>query len=148
MLITGEVDRTTDVREGLPGPPGAARGTWEPDPLILDDQALIANVRGQGLVVLTGCGHAGIVNIVRYAQRLTGVDQLHAVIGGFHLSGPLFEPIIGPTCDALAALAPDVIVPAHCTGWQAHACDRRALPDAFIQNSVGTTFYLTTAAAA
>ena len=74
---------------------------------------------GKGLVILTGCGHAGIVNICRYAQRLTGVDQIYAVIGGFHLNGPLFEPIIGGTVGALAEFAPEVIVPAHCTGWKA-----------------------------
>ncbi len=90
-----------------------------PDPLILDDQALVVHVAGKGLVVVTGCGHAGIVNICRYATRLTGVDTLHAVIGGFHLSGPLFEPVIGDTVEALAALDPDVLVPAHCTGWKA-----------------------------
>ena len=87
----------------------------------------MANVRGRGLVVLTGCGHSGIVNILRYVRRLTGEDRLHAVIGGFHLSGPLFEPIIAPTCDALAALAPDYLVPSHCTGWRAiHAHGRPA----------------------
>jgi hypothetical protein len=52
---------------------------WEPDPLILDEQALVANVRGKGLVIMTGCGHAGAVNIVRHAQRLTGVPRLHAL---------------------------------------------------------------------
>ena len=92
--------------------------------------------------MLTGCGHAGIVNICRYARRLTGVDHLYVVIGGFHLNGPLFEPIIGPTCDALAELAPQVIVPSHCTGCRAtHALAAR-LPHAFIPNSVGTTFDL------
>ena len=78
------------------------RRRWQPDPLILDDQALVANVRGRGLVVLTGCGHSGIVNILRYVRKLTGEDRIHAVIGGFHLSGPLFEKVIAPTCDALA----------------------------------------------
>ena len=72
-------------------------------------------MRGRGLVVLTGCGHSGIVNILRYARKLTGEDPLHAVVGGFHLSGPLFEPVIPPTCDALADLAPDYLVPTHCT---------------------------------
>ena len=111
--------------------------SWEPDPLILDDQALIAHVAGRGLVVLTGCGHAGIINICRYAQRLTGVGKLHAVIGGFHLAGPLFEPVIGDTVSALEQLAPEVIVPAHCTGWRATHAIARHLPGAFIQNSVG-----------
>jgi 7,8-dihydropterin-6-yl-methyl-4-(beta-D-ribofuranosyl)aminobenzene 5'-phosphate synthase len=143
VLITGEVDRTTGFEKGFPIHEARRNGSWEPDPLILDDQALIANVAGKGLVVITGCGHSGVVNICRYAQRLTGVDRLHAVIGGFHLNGPLFEPIIGDTVDALQALAPDVIVPAHCTGWKAIHTFARQLPDAFIQNSVGTTYELT-----
>ena len=79
----------------------------------------MANVRGHGLVVLTGCGHAGIINILRYVRKLTGEDRIHAVLGGFHLSGRMFEPIIGATCDAFAEFAPDVLVPAHCTGWTA-----------------------------
>ncbi len=75
-------------------------------------------------------------------QRLTGIDDVYAVIGGFHLNGPLFEPTIGPTCDALAALRPQVLVPAHCTGWRAVHSIAARLPDAFIQNSVGTTYVL------
>jgi 7,8-dihydropterin-6-yl-methyl-4-(beta-D-ribofuranosyl)aminobenzene 5'-phosphate synthase len=142
LLVTGEVDRTTAFERGFPGHEAARGGAWQPDPLILDDQALVATVRGRGLVVLTGCGHSGVVNILRYVRKLTGEQRIHALIGGFHLSGPAFEPIIGPTCDALAELAPDVLVPAHCTGWRAtHALAAR-FPDAFIQNSVGTRFEL------
>ena len=143
VLVTGEVDRVTSFEKGFPTHQ-AWRGTsWEPDPLILDDQALIANVADRGLVVLTGCGHAGVINICRYAQRLTGIGKLHALIGGFHLTGPLFEPIINDTVSALEQLAPDVIVPAHCTGWKATHAIARRLPGAFIQNSVGTTVRLT-----
>jgi 7,8-dihydropterin-6-yl-methyl-4-(beta-D-ribofuranosyl)aminobenzene 5'-phosphate synthase len=142
LLITGEVDRTTDFEKGMPIHQAHRGEEWQPDPLILDDQAAILNVRDKGIVVLTGCGHAGIVNIVRYAQKLTGVDKVYAVIGGFHLNGPLFEPIIPAVADSLAELGPQVIVPAHCTGWKAvHALAAR-FPDAFIQNSVGTRFEL------
>ena len=142
LLVTGEVERTTEFERGFPIHQAFRDGEWQPDPLILDDQAAVVNVRDRGLVILTGCGHAGIVNIVRYARKLTGVDGVYAVIGGFHLNGPLFEPIIPNTCEALAELAPQVIVPAHCTGWRAtHALAAR-FPDAFIQNSVGTRFEL------
>lgn len=142
LLITGEVDRTMEFEKGFPVHQAFHDGEWQPDPLILDDQALIMNVSDKGLVVLTGCGHAGIVNIVRYARKLTGIDKVYAVIGGFHLNGPLFEPIISATCEALGQLSPAVIVPAHCTGWKAvHALAAR-FPDAFIQNSVGTRFEL------
>jgi 7,8-dihydropterin-6-yl-methyl-4-(beta-D-ribofuranosyl)aminobenzene 5'-phosphate synthase len=142
ILVTGEVDRTTAFERGFPIHQAYRHGTWEPDPLILDDQAVIINVAGRGLVVLSGCGHAGIVNICRYAIRLTGVNRLYFVMGGFHLNGPLFEPIIDDTAEALVELAPSVLVPTHCTGWKAtHALAAR-LPHAFIQNSVGTTFEL------
>lgn len=142
VLVTGEVDRTTEFEKGFPVHQTFRGGQWRPDPLILDDQALVLNVRDRGLVVLTGCGHAGIVNIVRYARKLTGIESVYAIIGGFHLNGPLFEPIIHQTCDALAKLAPEHVVPAHCTGWRAvHALAAR-LPEAFIPNSVGTRFEL------
>lgn len=145
VLITGEVDRTTDFETGMPSHQARGRHGWEPDPLILDDQALVVCVRGKGLVVLTGCGHAGAVNICRYALRLTGISTLTGLFGGFHLTGPAFEPIIDPTVAALRDLAPEVIVPAHCTGWRAQHRLAAALPDAFVPNAVGTTFTLTAA---
>jgi 7,8-dihydropterin-6-yl-methyl-4-(beta-D-ribofuranosyl)aminobenzene 5'-phosphate synthase len=139
-LVTGEVARTTEFERGFPVHQALRDGAWSPDPLILDDQALIVNVRDKGLVVLTGCGHAGIVNIVRHAQALTGETRVAAVIGGFHLSGPAFEAQIAPTVAALAAAAPSMVVPAHCTGFAAVRALADALPDAFVQNSVGTRF--------
>jgi 7,8-dihydropterin-6-yl-methyl-4-(beta-D-ribofuranosyl)aminobenzene 5'-phosphate synthase len=142
LLLTGEVDRTTPFETGMPIHQAWRHSDWEPDPLILDDQAMILHVRNKGLVVLTGCGHAGIVNIVRYAKGLTGVDRVHAVIGGFHLTGGLFEPIIPQTVAALAAEAPAAVVPAHCTGWKAVHALAAALPEAFIPNSVGSRFEL------
>ena len=142
LLITGEVDRTTEFEQGFPIHQAYRDGEWQPDPLILDDQAALFHVRDKGLVVLTGCGHAGIVNIVRYAKKLTGIDRVYAVIGGFHLNGPLFEPIIPNTCKTLMELAPEVLVPAHCTGWRATHALAAALPEAFIQNSVGTRYEL------
>jgi 7,8-dihydropterin-6-yl-methyl-4-(beta-D-ribofuranosyl)aminobenzene 5'-phosphate synthase len=148
VLITGEVDRTTLFEKGFAAHQAFRTDGWEPDPLILDDQALIVHVRDRGLVVLTGCGHAGIVNIVRYAQRLTNISAVHAVIGGFHLNGAPFAPIIGATCDAMADIAPDVIVPAHCTGLRAVRAFADRFPDAFIQNSVGTRFELAAPSAA
>jgi 7,8-dihydropterin-6-yl-methyl-4-(beta-D-ribofuranosyl)aminobenzene 5'-phosphate synthase len=146
ILITGEVDRTTEFERGMPPPHQAWDGTqWRHDAAVVDDQALVINVRGRGLVVVTGCGHAGVVNIARQALRLTGVDRLHALIGGFHLSGPAFEPIIEPTVAALTELAPALIVPGHCTGWRAQHALARALPEAWVQPSVGSRYQLSAA---
>jgi len=111
LLVTGEVDRTIQFESGMPGHQALRGGEWKPDPLILDDQAILLNVRDKGFVVLTRCGHASIVNTVRYAKKLTGIEEVYAIIGGFHLIGPAFEPPIPETCDALAAFSPQVFVP-------------------------------------
>ena len=111
---------------------------------IPEDQSLVIDT-DKGLVVITGCGHAGAVNIVRHASRLTSVPTLHALIGGFHLGGPAFEPIIGRTVDALAELAPDLVVPGHCTGWRAQHALAAALPDAWVASSSGSSYHLTAA---
>ena len=142
VLITGEVARTTGYEPGLPPQQAWTGGSWEPDPLVLDDQAIIINVAGKGLVVLTGCGHAGVVNITRYAQRLTGGQPLYALLGGFHLNGPAFEPLIPRVLDDLAAMNPGALIPAHCTGWRAQHAMSARFPSAFIPNTVGTNFLL------
>lgn len=142
LLVTGEVDRTTAFERGMPGQQAFRGGSWVSDPLVLDDQAVVVHVQDKGLVVMTGCGHAGIVNIVRYAQKLTGMNNVYAILGGFHLNGPAFEPLLAQTCDALAAFAPQVIVPTHCTGFRAIHRLATQLPDAFLQSSVGTRFEL------
>jgi 7,8-dihydropterin-6-yl-methyl-4-(beta-D-ribofuranosyl)aminobenzene 5'-phosphate synthase len=142
ILVTGEVDRTTDFEKGMPVHQAWRNGDWEPDPLIHDDQAIVMHVRDKGLVVLTGCGHSGIVNIVRHAKALTGVDQVYAVLGGFHLTGGLFEPIIPQTVVALAEERPEIIVPAHCTGWKALTAFANGIPESFVPNSVGSRFEL------
>ncbi len=148
VLITGEVDRTSDFEVGMPPVHQAWDGTgWRHDPLVLDDQALVIHVRGRGLLVVTGCGHAGVVNIIRHAMRLTGVDQLCGLLGGFHLGGPAFEPVIEPTVAALEAYEPDLLAPGHCTGWRAQQALAGRLPHAWKAPSSGSTYRLTAAAA-
>jgi 7,8-dihydropterin-6-yl-methyl-4-(beta-D-ribofuranosyl)aminobenzene 5'-phosphate synthase len=141
VLITGEVPRVTGYEPGFPPQQARIGGRWEHDPLVLDDQALIVSVAGKGLVVITGCGHAGVVNIARYASALTGGQPLHALLGGFHLNGPVFEPLIPRVLSDLAALEPGFLVPAHCTGWRAQHAMAARFPEAYVPNSVGTSFH-------
>ena len=138
VLVSGEVARRTEFEKGFPSHYAKRNGGWEPDPQIMDDQCAIMNLRGKGLVIVTGCGHAGIINIIRNAQALTGIELVHAVIGGFHLTGGLFEAIIPATVTALQQIGPRYLVPGHCTGWMATHQIARAMPEAFIANSVGT----------
>jgi 7,8-dihydropterin-6-yl-methyl-4-(beta-D-ribofuranosyl)aminobenzene 5'-phosphate synthase len=98
-------------------------------------------VRNRGLVVLSGCSHAGAINLLRHAQRTTGVEHIHAFAGGMHLTSGIFEAIIGPTLDELARLSPDVLAPGHCTGWKATHEIARRFPNTFVQSSVGTRFH-------
>ncbi len=112
----------------------------ESDPLIKDDQAIVLNVKDKGLIVITGCGHAGIVNTLNYAKELAGEDRIYAVVGGMHLSGRLFEPIIPKTIDELGVLKPRFVVPCHCSGLKALTEIARTMPGAFIQNGVGTSY--------
>ena len=142
LLVSGEVARTTAFEKGMAAHWARRNGVWEPDPWIPDDQCVIANVRGKGLVIVTGCGHSGIINIIRNAQRLTGVETVYTVLGGFHLSGGSFEPIIPATVAALQQIGARYLVPGHCTGWSATHQIARAMPDAFVPNSVGTTLLL------
>ncbi len=142
VLVSGEVARTTEFEQGFPIHHAKRNDVWEPDPLIMDDQCAIINVRDKGLVVITGCGHSGIINTIVHAQTLTGVQTIHAVIGGFHLTGGLFEPIIPATIATLEKIKPRYVMPGHCTGWSATHQIARAMPEAFIPNSVGTTLML------
>ncbi|MGH9022513.1 MAG: MBL fold metallo-hydrolase [Acidimicrobiia bacterium] len=142
LLVSGQTERVTAFEKGFPLQDArAADGGWEPDPWIWDDQSVVVNVRGKGLVVLSGCSHSGAVNVVRNALRVTGEPRVHAFVGGLHLSGGIFDPIIPATISELSVVAPDWVVPGHCTGWRATHELARALPDAYIQTSVGTTLH-------
>ena len=141
VLITGQIERHTTFERGFPIHYAQSNGSWQPDIWIWDDQAAVINVRNRGLVVLSGCSHAGAINVMRHAQHITGIEHIHAFIGGMHLTGRIFEPIIEPTLDELARIAPDVLVPGHCTGWKATHEIARRFPRAYIQSSVGTRLH-------
>ena len=76
--------------------------------------------------------------MLEHARRVTRVSQVHAFVGGLHLTGGLFERIVPRKVEELAKLAPAFVVPGHCTGWRATHEVARRLPEAFVQPSVGT----------
>lgn len=142
VLISGQVARVTSYEKGFPAQMARVDGGdgWEPDPWTWDDQNVVVNVRDRGLVIVSGCSHSGVVNVVRNAQQLTGESRVAGLIGGFHLTGRLFEPLIPETVADINAIGIERIVPAHCTGWRATHTLARTMPDAFVQPSVGTVF--------
>ena len=139
VLVTGDVERTTDFETGFPWMEARINGEWVVDPFH-HDQGLAVMVKDRGLVVVGGCSHAGIINTVSYARKVSGADRVHAVLGGFHLSGMLFEPIIGTTIEEMKKMAPDLVAPMHCTGWKAIKQFSEEMPDQFVLNAVGTTY--------
>jgi 7,8-dihydropterin-6-yl-methyl-4-(beta-D-ribofuranosyl)aminobenzene 5'-phosphate synthase len=141
ILVTGQVERVTDFEKGFPLQLARTHEGWEPDTWIWDDQAVVVHVKNRGRVVLSSCSHAGVINVLKHAQRLTGIDTIHAFVGGLHLTGGLFEPIIPRTMAELAAIAPATIAPGHCTGWKATHEVARHLPQAYVQPSVGTRLH-------
>jgi 7,8-dihydropterin-6-yl-methyl-4-(beta-D-ribofuranosyl)aminobenzene 5'-phosphate synthase len=138
ILVSGQVERVTEFEKGFPIHYVRSTEGWEPDPMIWDDQNVIVNVKDKGLVIVSGCSHAGVVNVLRNAQRLTGEKRVAGLVGGFHLTGGIFEPIIDPTVEAFANLNVGRVLPAHCTGWRAVHRFAAAMPASFVQPAVGT----------
>ncbi len=142
ICVTGEIPRKTSFENGLMQHQTIANGSWQLDSLIVDDRAIVMNVKDKGLVIISGCAHAGIINTINYAKQVTGVETVYSVMGGFHLAGKTFETIIKSTVEELVKIDPTLIVPSHCTGWRAMFDIAKALPNSFVWNSVGNCYRL------
>jgi 7,8-dihydropterin-6-yl-methyl-4-(beta-D-ribofuranosyl)aminobenzene 5'-phosphate synthase len=136
--LTGNIDRATEYEKGSPIL-FVKRGDKMELDIFPGEQSLVFNVKGKGLVVISSCAHAGIVNTVRHAQKIVGVEKVHAVIGGFHLIGAPMPKIQSTVAD-IKAMNPDYIVPMHCSGWEAVATFAKEMPQQFIINTAGTRY--------
>jgi len=129
-------------RDGLgcdmPAENAKAQGKPVPDTHI-HEHGTCFNVKDRGLVVISSCGHAGIVNTARQAMEVSGVKKLHAALGGFHLF-PADENYVRKTIAELKALDPDVIIPMHCSGPTMVALLRSELADRLVVSSTGTEY--------
>ncbi|MGA3086716.1 MAG: MBL fold metallo-hydrolase [Thermodesulfobacteriota bacterium] len=137
ILFLGQIPRETTYEKGMPNAYYREKGQEKFD-AIEDDTAIVMNLKSKGLVILSGCAHSGIINTVNYARMVTDIDQVYAVMGGFHLTGSHFEPFIEPTTQALKAINPVYVIPTHCTGRKAINYMEKELPDKFILNMAGT----------
>ena len=155
-FTSGQIPRLTDFER----PPAAARlevgpmgsacsvthfGVTQvetkPGELVADtfqgEHATAYHVKDRGLVVITSCGHAGVINSVRQAQKASGVDKVHAIVGGFHLA-PAPDEIIAKTVEAFKGIDPDYIIPMHCTGLNTIMAVHNAMPKKLVMPSTGT----------
>ena len=135
-LLTGTVEATTPYETPLPGAKRVVHGAEEHD-TFSDEQALVMNVKDKGLVVIGGCCHPGVVNMVKYAQKLTGVQKVAAILGGFHLTVG-GDHLIKETIQGLKELNPGIILAGHCTGFKALTQLALNFPDTFMVSCVGT----------
>jgi len=142
IITSGEIPMVTDFEEVDSG--SSIRLIKEdtglkPDEL-LDDQAIVINTK-QGLVVITGCAHRGIINTLYHAQQITNVKEIHAVIGGAHLVDAS-EERIRLTIAALRELNIQKLGLCHCTGLPAITLIAHEFGDSFLFNNAGTTINL------
>ena len=137
VLFLGGIPRLTDFEKGAPGMIYEENGEEKWDD-IAEDSSVVTRVKGKGLVVLSGCAHSGIINTVSYAREISGIHDVFAVMGGFHLSGSDMASVIGPTIQGLKEIDPAYVVPTHCTGRDAGMQIEKAMPDRFILNMAGT----------
>lgn len=136
--LPGKVEQVTDYEKV---PPGfvAKKGNEYIQEFFPGEQAVILNAKGKGLVVVSSCAHRGIVNTVKYAQKMTGIEKVYLVLGGFHLTNAKPE-VIQKTVVDIKAINPQYIAPTHCTGFQAITAFAREMPDQFILNTAGTRY--------
>jgi 7,8-dihydropterin-6-yl-methyl-4-(beta-D-ribofuranosyl)aminobenzene 5'-phosphate synthase len=138
VMLCGEMHETVPG-ETIPASLRVERDGEVVQDTFIGEQTLIAHVRGRGLVVVTSCSHRGIVGICRHAARVSGVPRIHAVMGGFHLSG-LGEERVSLVVDEFRRLGLQWLVPQHCTGMEACIAIGRQLPSEMVVPSVGSTF--------
>lgn len=144
LIGSGEIPRVTEYETGLVGHHSFRNGEPEPDPLILDERFLAANVAGRGLAVLSACSHAGVVNACLGAMALVPDTPVDLVLGGYHLAGRGMEERIDPTVrDLDQRVGAAVVAPGHCTGWRAKAAlAARFAPGRYGPSVVGTRYRL------
>jgi 7,8-dihydropterin-6-yl-methyl-4-(beta-D-ribofuranosyl)aminobenzene 5'-phosphate synthase len=144
VLASGAIPRRTSYETGLAGHVTFRGSAGAPDPLIMDERFLAADVRGRGVTVLSACSHAGIVNACLAARDQYDGAPLDLVLGGYHLAGAAMEQRIDPTRDDLdSVVAPRIVAPGHCTGWRAKAAlAERFAPDRYAPSVVGARYVL------
>jgi 7,8-dihydropterin-6-yl-methyl-4-(beta-D-ribofuranosyl)aminobenzene 5'-phosphate synthase len=144
FLGSGAIPRQTEYETGLAGHHSWRGGQAALDLQIHDERFLAAHVRGRGTTVLTACSHAGVVNVGLEARRLLPDQPIDLLLGGYHLAGTAVEDRIAPTVRDLAdRVSPQVVAPAHCTGWRAAAALAAAFgPSNYAPSVVGTRYPL------
>jgi 7,8-dihydropterin-6-yl-methyl-4-(beta-D-ribofuranosyl)aminobenzene 5'-phosphate synthase len=143
FMVSGEIPRVTSYEKGFPGQVRLnEQGQWEPDELLVDERWLGIHVKNKGLVVFSACSHAGVVNVLKDAKRMFPDIPIHAVFGGFHLSGPN-EAVIPDTIEGLREFDLKLIGAGHCTGWRAVAALSNAFGDQVLApTAVGKRYQL------
>jgi 7,8-dihydropterin-6-yl-methyl-4-(beta-D-ribofuranosyl)aminobenzene 5'-phosphate synthase len=95
----------------------------------------------KGTVVILGCAHAGVNNTLRQARRIAGEEKIHAIVGGMHLGSATAEKV-DAVVNVLKSAGTNLVGPCHCTGVEAMASIKRALPDAYRQIATGETLVI------
>jgi 7,8-dihydropterin-6-yl-methyl-4-(beta-D-ribofuranosyl)aminobenzene 5'-phosphate synthase len=140
--VSGEIPRVTPYEVGVPGHVrrSADGGSWDEDPLIVDERFVAVHVKDKGLMVFSSCSHAGIVNVLTHAGDASPAP-LFGAMGGLHLSG-VTEKVIPDTVRDLKPFGLKLFAPGHCTGWRALTAMAREFGDELAPSAVGKRYLL------
>ncbi|KAF9169087.1 hypothetical protein BGX21_008572 [Mortierella sp. AD011] len=146
--VSGLIPRNTTYETGIPNHTRWHEKTksWTLEPEIMDERYLVARVKSKGIVILTGCSHAGVINVCQDVKRAFNQEQsdgVFFVVGGFHLAGGSVEVRIKETVNDMLALNPSFMAPGHCSGWRAKAALEQAMPGKVVSLGVGSDFFIT-----
>ncbi|RAH65359.1 MBL fold metallo-hydrolase [Aspergillus aculeatinus CBS 121060] len=143
FLISGEIPRETSYEDGIYGGLrfDETAKKWQEDTLITEERYVMCNLKGKGLVVFTGCGHAGIVNTCRDAVKLGNDTPLYCMVGGYHLADA-DDAKLNATMNDLKKLEPKVLLAGHCTGWRFKCLIARELPSCLVPCFSGSKYTL------
>ncbi|KAI8597051.1 metallo-beta-lactamase superfamily protein, partial [Dissophora ornata] len=154
--VSGLIPRRTSYETGIPNHVrwSEEKQAWASEPEIMDERYMVARVKSKGIVVLTGCSHAGVINVCQDAKRAfqhgqevtsgghNGDNDIFFVVGGFHLAGGSVETRIKDTVKDMLDINPSFMAPGHCSGWRAKAALEQALPGKVVSLGVGSDFLI------
>jgi 7,8-dihydropterin-6-yl-methyl-4-(beta-D-ribofuranosyl)aminobenzene 5'-phosphate synthase len=149
LFTTGEIPRTVEFEGPRVGSTAPDPGLYQVSPdgklrvdEVWDEQGLVVRLENGGLIVLTGCAHAGVVNTIARAKAIGGDGPILAVMGGFHLGFPTTPPEnLTKTLDAFRSLDVRMVIPMHCSGLAAHRLFSTEMGRAYLQPAVGSRLF-------
>ncbi|KAJ2906120.1 hypothetical protein MKZ38_002835 [Zalerion maritima] len=141
FLVSGQIPRVTEYEGGIQGGVRLNEdGEWVEDELIMDERMVVCLLKDKGLVIFTGCSHAGVINVCLHAKEIFPDTPIYCVVGGYHLADATPERL-GSSLEDLMKLEPMLCMPGHCTGWRFKFMIEKEMPGQMVPLVAGGKQY-------